>query len=85
MRKYALRMTREARSHAHNPETVRKAALDAIKDAQTGEVYFLPFKAEGKQFALSARTIIEIGWFPHRIPGIAKQISWEPQFPKKKR
>lgn len=71
MKRPIYRFTREAAQHAANLEKVREKAALAHAAVGGGEILFLPFKAEGKQFALYARTIIEIGWFPHRAPARA--------------
>jgi hypothetical protein len=68
MKKPVIRLTHEARSKARHPEAVLKAAEAALNAAGGGDIHFAPFKAEGRQFALSSRVIIEVDWLPNRVP-----------------
>ena len=63
----SVTFTREARAYLKNQERVKKDALRALGNHE-GPIYFLTFQSEGKQFALSTRTVLEVGYFPHRSP-----------------
>jgi hypothetical protein len=66
--KVSIRLTRCAAEKSHKIEDLKKAALGAFDAAGGGDIYFLPFSANGQQFALSARTIIEVEWLPNKVP-----------------
>ncbi|CAG0952940.1 MAG: hypothetical protein F9K19_00490 [Rhizobiaceae bacterium] len=68
MVKITIRLTRSAAEKSHKIEDVRKAAAAAFEAAGRGEIHCLAFKANGQQFALSSRTILEVDWLPNRIP-----------------
>lgn len=68
MRKYTIRLTRDARFRAQKPELVEKAALAAFEAAGRGEIHFAPFSVGGNQYALSSRMILEVDWLPNRVP-----------------
>ena len=68
MRKITIRLTREARFRAIKPELVEKAALAAFEAAGCGEIHFAPFTVGGVQYALASRMILEVDWFPNRVP-----------------
>jgi len=68
MAKVSVRLTRDARARSGNPEAVRQGAVAALRGAGPGEVWFLPFEVDGQRFALSSRIVVEVDWFPHRVP-----------------
>ncbi len=69
MVKITIRLTRSAAEKSRKIEDVRKAAAAAFEAAGRGEIHCLAFTANGQQFALSSRTILEVDWLPNRIPG----------------
>jgi hypothetical protein len=71
MAKIAIRLTRNAAEKSRNHETLRKAALAAFEAAGRGDIFCVPFEANGQKFALSSRMIIEVDWLPNRIPARA--------------
>lgn len=68
MKKVTIHLRREAMAHAANPEKVRKAAQAAYEASGGGDIHIVPFIAEGRQYALSSRIIIEVDWLPNRLP-----------------
>ena len=68
MRKPTIRLSREAQTRARNRDDVTKAAEAAFAAAGGGDIHFALFKANGQQFALSSRTIVEVEWLPNRVP-----------------
>lgn len=68
MVKITIRLTRSAAEKSRKIEDVRKAAAAAFEAAGRGEIQCLAFTANGQQFALSSRTILEVDWLPNRIP-----------------
>ena len=68
MAKITIRLTRMAAEKSRNPEDLKKAAEAAFAAAGSGDIHFALFKANGQQFALSSRTIIEVDWLPNRVP-----------------
>jgi hypothetical protein len=68
MSKITIRLSREAETKARNPQQVEQAGRAAFANAEGGDIYCLPFKVNGQQFALSSRTIIEVDWLPNRVP-----------------
>jgi hypothetical protein len=68
MVKITIRLTRSAAEKSRKIEDVRKAAAAAFVAAGRGEIHCLAFSANGQQFALSSRTILEVDWLPNRIP-----------------
>lgn len=63
-----VRLNRSAAEKSRNREVLKKAALAAYEKAGRGDIYCLPFEANGQRFALSSRMIIEVDWLPNRIP-----------------
>lgn len=68
MVKVSVLIGKSAEGKFRNIETLRKSALQAYQTAGGGEIFCLPFNAEGKQFALSSRTVLDIDFLPNRIP-----------------
>lgn len=68
MVKITIRLTRSATEKSRKIEDVRRAAAAAFEAAGRGEIHCLAFTANGQQFALSSRTILEVDWLPNRIP-----------------
>jgi hypothetical protein len=68
MARITVRLNRSAAEKSRDPEAVRKAALAAWDEAGQGDIFCLPFEANGRRYALSSRMIIEIDWLPNRIP-----------------
>ena len=68
MKKPIIRMTRQARKLVANPEQLIKAAITAHQKAGGGNIHFIAFRSHGRQFALCSRTVIEVDWFPNRVP-----------------
>ena len=69
MRKFAVHLTPAARDVCRDQEAVRRAAQSALSTLDApGDVQFLKFTSEGKQFALSARLVIDVDFFPNRVP-----------------
>lgn len=63
-----IRLNRSAAEKSRNIDTLKKAALTAYEKAGRGDIFCLPFEANGQRFALSSRMIVEVDWLPHRIP-----------------
>jgi hypothetical protein len=70
MAKISIRLTRNAAEKARNHDNLRKAALAAFEAAGRGDIFCVPFEANGQKFALSSRMVIEIDWVPNRVPAI---------------
>jgi hypothetical protein len=68
MAKISIRLTRNAAEKSRNLDTLRRAALAAFEQAGRGDIFCMPFEANGQKFALSSRMIIEVDWLPNRIP-----------------
>jgi ribose 1,5-bisphosphokinase PhnN len=71
MAKISIRLTRNAAEKSHNHDNLKKAALAAFEAAGRGDIFCVPFEANGQKFALSSRMIIEVDWLPNRIPAKA--------------
>lgn len=63
-----IRLNRSATEKSRNIDMLKKAALAAYQKAGRGDIFCLPFEANGQRFALSSRMIVEVDWLPHRIP-----------------
>lgn len=68
MVKLSVRIGKSAEGKFRDIQKLRKSALEAYLAAGGGEIFCLPFKAEGKQFALSSRMVVDIDFLPNRIP-----------------
>jgi hypothetical protein len=68
MAKISIRLTRNAAEKSRNQDMLRRAALAAFEQAGRGDIFCMPFEANGQKFALSSRMIIEVDWLPNRIP-----------------
>lgn len=68
MVKVTVRIGKSAEGKVRDIAKLRNAALEAYQAAGGGEILCLPFKAEGRQFALSSRMIVEVDFLPNRIP-----------------
>lgn len=68
MKKHTVRLTQEAAFRLGDTFKIKQVAIEAAEKAGDREVKFLTFTHGGKQYALSTRTIIEVDWFPHRVP-----------------
>ena len=84
MVKVSVRIGKSAEGKFRNIEKLRKSALEAYQTAGGGEIFCLPFNAEGKQFALSSRLVLDVDFLPNRIPakplrGIAAKIGRKPR------
>jgi hypothetical protein len=64
----SIRLTRTAAEKARDRAAVEKAALATFEAAGRGDIHFAAFKANGQQFALSTRSIVEVDWLPNRVP-----------------
>jgi hypothetical protein len=64
----SIRLSKNAAAKARNREAVERAAIAAFEAAGKGDIHFAAFKANGQQFALSTRSIIEVEWLPNRVP-----------------
>ena len=69
MGKVSIRLSKAAAEKARKPDDLKQAAIAAFQAAGAGDIFFVAFKANGQQFALSSRTIIEVDWLPNRVPG----------------
>lgn len=83
MVKISVRIGKSAEGKFRNIEKLRKSALEAYQTVGGGEIFCLPFTAEGKQFALSSRLVLDIDFLPNRIPprplrGVAPKIARKP-------
>ena len=75
MPKVSIRLSKTAAEKARKPDDLKQAALAAFQAAGAGEIFFAAFRANGQQFALSSRTIIEVDWLPNRVPDkIIRQV-----------
>ncbi|WP_146256208.1 hypothetical protein [Aestuariivirga litoralis] len=64
--KYRIVLTQAARDTGVNPAEIEMAALSAIGDQSSNEVWFKAFRARGRQFALCTKVTIEVDYFPGR-------------------
>jgi hypothetical protein len=71
MAKISIRLTRNAAEKSRNHDNLKKAALAAFEAAGRGDIFCVPFEANGQKFALASRMIIEVDWVPNRIPAKA--------------
>ena len=83
MSKISIRLSRTAAEKARKPDDVRATAVAAYKAAGGGDIFFFAFKANGQQFALSSRTIIEVEWLPNRVPDRVIRTNNEASKPRK--
>jgi len=63
-----IRLNRSAAEKSRNIDMLKKAAFAAYEKAGRGDIFCLPFEANGQRFALSSRMIVEVDWLPSRIP-----------------
>jgi hypothetical protein len=68
MAKISIRLTRNAAEKSRNQEHLKEAALAAFEKAGRGDIFCMPFEANGQRFALSSRMIVEVDWVPNRLP-----------------
>ncbi|MBX3575573.1 MAG: hypothetical protein KF723_00080 [Rhizobiaceae bacterium] len=68
MARISIHLTRSALQKARKPDDVRKAALEAFSGAGGGMIFAAPFTANGQNFALSSRIVVEVDWLPGRVP-----------------
>jgi hypothetical protein len=68
MAKISIRLTRNAAEKSRNQDSLKRAALMAFEQAGRGDIFCMPFEANGQKFALSSRMIIEVDWVPNRLP-----------------
>lgn len=68
MARISIRLSKTAAAKARNREDVERAAVAAFEAAGKGDIHFAPFKANGQQFALSTRAVIDVEWLPNRVP-----------------
>ncbi len=68
MARISIRLSRNAAARARDREAVEKAAIAAFEAAGRGDIHFAVFKANGQQFALSSRSVIDVEWLPNRVP-----------------
>ena len=64
-----VHLTRAARDGGIDQEAIRAAAKAALaRIASPADIQFLQFKVGGTSFAMSARLVVEVDMFPHRVP-----------------
>jgi hypothetical protein len=68
MASISIRLSKTAAAKARNREAVERAAIAAFEAAGKGDIHFAAFKANGQQFALSTRSVIDVEWLPNRVP-----------------
>lgn len=68
MSRIFIRLTKTAADKARDRAAVEKAAAAAYEAAGKGDIHFLAFKANGQQFALSSRSVLDVEWLPNRVP-----------------
>ena len=68
MARVSIRLSRSAAEKARKPDDVREAAFAAFERAGGGDILCAVFTANGQQFALSSRTVVDVEWLPNRIP-----------------
>lgn len=64
----SIRLSKEARAKARDADAVVRATLEAFAAAGKGEIHFARFIADGRQFAMSTRIVIDVEWLPNRVP-----------------
>lgn len=67
----SIRLSRTAAEKIRQPREIadlKQAAVAAYKAAGAGDIYFALFRSNGRQFALSSRTVIDVEWVPNRLP-----------------
>lgn len=65
----SVHLTPAARKACGDPEALRRAVSSALGGVdRPQEVDFMAFRCEGAPFALSARLVIDVDHFPHRVP-----------------
>ena len=68
MVKVSIRVSKDAAKKSRNHIDLKKDALDAFQAAGCGDIYCLPFRSAGRQFALSSRMVLDIDFLPNRVP-----------------
>jgi hypothetical protein len=68
MARISIRLSKTAAAKARNRDAVERAAIAAFEAAGKGDIHFAAFKANGQQFALSTRSVIDVEWLPNRVP-----------------
>ena len=68
MARISIRFSKTAADKARDRQAVENAALAAYDAAGRGDIECLAFKANGQQFALSTRSVIDVEWLPNRVP-----------------
>ena len=79
MASITIRLNRSAAEKSRNRDALKKAALAAYEKAGRGDIFCLPFEANGQRFALSSRMIVEVDWLPNRIPDRALRDAGKPK------
>ena len=62
--------TAAARSTGIPLDELREAALEAVGNPVSQELWFKAFRVRGRQFAISTHLIVEVDYFPHRVPDV---------------
>lgn len=86
MPKVSVRLSKTAAEKVRKPsdlQALRDAAVVAHRAAGSGDIFFALFMSNGRQFALSSRTVIEVEWVPNRLPDkvIRQSASSKPKKP----
>lgn len=84
MSSISIRLSKTAAEKVRRPAdlaTLKQAVVDAYRAAGAGDIYFALFQANGRQFAFSSRTVIDVEWLPNRLPD--KIIRQAPKLPAK--
>ena len=64
-----VHLTRAARDGGVDQEPIRAAAKAALaRIGSPANIQFLQFKVGSTSFAMSARLVVEVDVFPHRVP-----------------
>jgi hypothetical protein len=85
MANITIRLNRSAAEKSRNIDALKKAALIAFEKAGRGDIFCMPFEANGQRFALSSRLVIEVDWLPNRIPERVLRDPGEPKARKARR
>ena len=67
---YYVALTSAAKAAGVPHEELRRAVLAAVANYRCEEIIFKAITIRGKQFALATRVVVEVDYFPNRVPNV---------------
>ena len=67
---YRVALTPAAKAAGVPHEELRRVALAAVSNYRCEEITFKAITVRGKQFAIATRVVVEVDYFPNRVPNV---------------